>query len=44
MKTSSLKRVLFEALVNAVHKAAPATAIAFNTSPQDTAQAAGRWL
>lgn len=36
--------LLFEVLVNAVHKAAPAAAIAFNTSPQDTAQAAGRWL
>lgn len=36
--------LLFEALVNAVHRVAPAAAIAFNTSPQDTAQAAGRWL
>jgi hypothetical protein len=35
---------LFEALVNAVHKAAPNAAIAFNTNPGDTAQAAARWL
>ena len=35
---------LFEALVNAVHKSAPAASIAFNTSPQDTADAAARWL
>jgi hypothetical protein len=35
---------LFEAIVNAVHKAAPAVAIAFNTRPEDSAEAAGRWL
>lgn len=35
---------LFEALVNAVHRSAPQAAIAFNTSPPDTADAAGRWL
>ena len=35
---------LFERLVNAVHQAAPAAAIAFNTTPQDTADAAARWL
>jgi len=35
---------LFERLVNAVHHAAPAAAIAFNTTPQDTADAAARWL
>ena len=35
---------LFERLVNAVHQAAPAAAIAFNTTPQDTADAAGRWI
>ena len=34
----------FEAVVNAVHKAAPAAAIAFNTRPEDTADAAARWL
>ena len=36
--------LLFERLVNAVHQAAPAAAIAFNTTPQDTADAAARWI
>jgi hypothetical protein len=36
--------LLFEQLVNAVHRAAPADAIAFNTSPPDTADAAARWI
>jgi hypothetical protein len=36
--------VLFEAVVNAVHKAAPDAAIAFNTRPEDTAEAAARAL
>jgi hypothetical protein len=36
--------LLFEALINAVHKAAPGTAIAFNTRPDDSADAAARWL
>ena len=36
--------VLFEAIINAIHRAAPATAIAFNTRPEDTADAAARWL
>lgn len=36
--------LLFEQLVNAVHKGAPQAAIAFNTSPPDTADAAARWL
>jgi hypothetical protein len=31
---------LFELVVNAVHKAAPSAAIAFNTRPEDTAEAA----
>jgi hypothetical protein len=35
---------LFERLVNAVHRAAPSAAIAFNTTPQDTADAAARWI
>src|SRR3546814_413028 len=35
---------LFERVLNAVHKAAPGAAIAFNTHPEDTAEAAGRWL
>ena len=35
---------LFETLVNAVHKAAPGASIAFNTRPEDTADAAARRL
>jgi hypothetical protein len=35
---------LFEAVINAVHKAAPGAAIAFNTVPQDSADAAARSL
>jgi hypothetical protein len=35
---------LFEVVVNAVHKAAPKAKIAFNTRPEDTADAAARWL
>ena len=36
--------VLFEALVNTIHKAAPGAAIAFNSRPDDSADAAARWL
>ena len=36
---------MFEAVINAVHRAAPdAAAIAFNTRPEDSADAAARWL
>ena len=35
---------LFEIVINAVHKAAPNAAIAFNTTPVDSADAAARWL
>ncbi len=35
---------LFERVVNAVHRGAPGTAIAFNTRPENTAEAALRWL
>jgi len=35
---------LFEKVVNIVHKAAPQAAIAFNTRPEDTADAAARQL
>ena len=35
---------LFEAVINGVHKAAPGAAIAFNTTPGDSADAAARWL
>jgi len=36
--------VLFEAVINAIHRAAPQTAIAFNTRPEDTGAAAARWI
>jgi len=35
---------LFEAVLNAIHKSAPGAAIAFNTRPDDSADAAARWL
>ncbi|WP_242183862.1 hypothetical protein [Sphingomonas sp. CARO-RG-8B-R24-01] len=35
---------LFEMVVNLVHKTAPDAAIAFNTRPEDTAEAAARQL
>jgi hypothetical protein len=35
---------IFEAVINAVHRAAPRAAIAFNTRPDDSADAAARWL
>jgi hypothetical protein len=35
---------LFEAVVNGTHKAAPDAAIAFNTTPEDTSEAAARQL
>ena len=34
----------FEAIINAVHRGAPGAAIAFNTRPEDSAEAAARWL
>ncbi|MDB5576757.1 MAG: hypothetical protein JWR80_1933 [Bradyrhizobium sp.] len=36
--------LLFEALINAVHRTAPGAFIAFNTTPEDTAAAAARWV
>ena len=35
---------LFEVVINAIHKAAAGAAIAFNTRPDDSADAAARWL
>lgn len=35
---------IFEAVVNAVHRGAPGAAIAFNTRPDDSAEAAARWV
>lgn len=36
--------VLFETVINAIHRHAPHAAIAFNTSPEDSAAAAARVL
>lgn len=36
--------LLFEAVVNTVHKSAPSAFIAFNTKPEDTGVAAARWI
>src|SRR6516225_2989774 len=36
--------VLFEAVVNAVHRTAPQAALAFNTRPEDSGAAAARWI
>ncbi len=35
---------IFEAVINAVRRTAPGAAIAFNTRPDDSADAASRWL
>jgi hypothetical protein len=35
---------LFEAVVNAIHRAAPQAAIAFDTRPNDSGAAAARWI
>jgi DNA-binding LacI/PurR family transcriptional regulator len=42
MSSTGLER--FEAILNAVREAAPRTPIAFNTRPDDSADAAARWL
>ena len=44
VRLPSSRLVLFEALVNAIHRAAPGAAIAFNTRPEDTGTAAARWI
>jgi hypothetical protein len=36
--------LLFEAVINAIHRHAPGAAIAFNTRPEDSVEAAERWL
>ena len=36
--------LLFEKLVNVVHRHAPAARLCFNTKPSDTAEAVQRWL
>jgi hypothetical protein len=42
LRTLPPHALLFEALVNAVHEAAPQARFAFNTNPADTAQAVQR--
>ncbi len=44
VRLPSSRLVLFEALVNAIHRAAPGAAIAFNSRPEDTGAAAARWI
>ena len=44
VRLASKGLALFEAVINAVHKAAPGAAIAFNTRPDDSADAAARGL
>ena len=39
-----LRLAIFEAVINAVHKAAPGAVIAFNSRPEDSADAAARLL
>src|SRR5215831_13156513 len=36
--------VLFEAVINAIRRAAPQAAIAFNSRPEDSGAAAARWI
>ncbi|MCF1743092.1 hypothetical protein [Paradevosia shaoguanensis] len=36
--------LLFEKIVNLIHRSAPTSKIAFNTTPADTAEAAQRWM
>lgn len=36
--------LLFEKLVNVVHRGAPAARLCFNTKPSDTAEAVQRWV
>jgi len=44
VRTIPANLLLFEKLVNVVHKHAPQAAICFNTLPSDTAAAVKRWV
>ena len=44
IRLPSKSLLLFEAVINAAHRAAPAAFIAFNTRPEDSADAAARWV
>lgn len=44
MRLLSRSLTAFEAVINVIHKAAPRATISFNTRPEDSADAAARWL
>lgn len=44
IRTLPVHFLLFERLVNAVHRHAPAARLCFNTKPSDTAEAVQRWI
>jgi hypothetical protein len=44
LRLPSNRLSLFEAVINAVRRGAPQTAIAFNTRPEDSGAAAARWI
>jgi hypothetical protein len=44
VRTDPAHFLLFEKLVNIVHRHAPSATICFNTKPTDTAEAVQRWL
>lgn len=44
VRTVPDKLLLFEKLIDIVHKHAPAARICFNTKPSDTAEAVQRWV
>lgn len=44
VRTSSDQFLLFEKLINIVHKYAPIAKICFNTKPSDTVEAVQRWV
>ncbi|WP_168076500.1 hypothetical protein [Caulobacter sp. SSI4214] len=43
VRVPPIRLFLFEAVINAIHRAAPTVRIAFNTRPDDSAEAALRW-
>lgn len=44
VRTIAPNFLLFETLVNTIHKHAPQAKICFNTKPSDTAEAVKRWI
>lgn len=44
VRTDLAHTLLFEKIINAVHRGAPQAAIAFNVSPDTTPQAVARWV